>query len=67
MANYAPSTRARIADLMVGMRVETGTFSCLTYLHQDQWEIFNVFGRIQILNLFCEIVTDFAEMFHVNS
>jgi len=60
MANYAPSTRARIADLMVGMRVETGTFASLTYLHQDQWELFNVFGRIQITNLFCEMVTDFA-------
>lgn len=58
--NYAPSTRARIADLNVGMRVETGTFASLTYMHQDQWEIFNVFGRIQITNLFCEMVTDFA-------
>ncbi len=60
MANYAPSTRARIADLILGMRVETGTFSSLTYLHQDQWEIFNVYGRVQIMNLFCEMITDFA-------
>jgi len=56
--NYAPSTRARIADLNIGMRVETGTYSCLTYHHQDQWEVFNYFGCIKITNLFCEWITD---------
>ncbi len=60
MANYAPSTRARVADLMVGMRVETGTYSCLTYHHQDQWEIFNVYGCIKWTNLYCEWITDNA-------
>ena len=60
MANYAPSTRARIADLIAGMRVETGTYSCATYHHQDQWEVFKVYGRIQLLNLFCEWQTDNA-------
>ncbi len=57
MANYAPSTRARIADLVTGMRVETSVLANLTYLHQDQWEIFNVYGRIMVLQLYWEAIT----------
>lgn len=57
MANYAPSTRARIADLIVGMRVETTVLANLTYLHQDQWEAFNVFGRIMVIQLYWEAIT----------
>jgi len=60
MANYAPSTRARIADLNVGIRVETGTYPCVTHHHINQQEVFNVFGRIQITHLFCEFITDNA-------
>lgn len=55
--NYAPSTRARIADLIQGMRVETTVLANLTYLHQDQWEAFNVYGRIMVMNLFAEAIT----------
>ena len=55
--NYSPSTRARIADLITGMRVETTVLPNLTYLHQDQWEAFNVFGRIIVLQLFWEAIT----------
>jgi len=57
MANYAPSTRARIADLITGMRVETSVLANLTYLHQDQWEAFNVYGRIMVLQLYWEAIT----------
>jgi len=57
MANYAPSTRARIADLITGMRVETTVLANLTYLHQDQWEAFNVYGRIMVLQLYFEAIT----------
>ena len=57
MANYAPSTRARIADLIAGMRVETTVLANLTYLHQDQWEAFNVYGRIMVLQLYFEAIT----------
>ena len=57
MANYAPSTRSRIADLITGMRVETSVIANLTYLHQDQWEAFNVYGRIMVLQLYWEAIT----------
>lgn len=57
MANYAPSTRARIGDLISGMTVESSVLANLTYLHQDQWEVFNVYGRIQVLQLYWEAIT----------
>lgn len=55
MPNYNPSTIARIGDLVNGIRVDTSVLANLTYLHQDQWEIFNVVGRIKIHNLFGEV------------
>lgn len=57
MTNYSPSTQDRIGDLVIGMRVDTGVLANLTYLHQDQWEAFNVYGRIMVLNLFWEAIT----------
>lgn len=57
MPNYAPSTQARIADMVTGMRVTTSTLANVTYLHQDQWEAFNVYGRVLVLQLFMEAVT----------
>lgn len=57
MANYPPSTRARVADLITGMRVETTVLANLTYLHQDQWEAFTVVGRIMVLQLYFEAIT----------
>lgn len=54
---YSPSTRARIADLIQGMRVESSVLANLTYFHQDQWEVFTVSGRILVLNLFWEAIT----------
>ena len=52
MANYAPSTRARIADLITGMHVKTtdGHLSALT-------ELFTVVGRIAVKQLFIEITS----------
>ena len=55
--NYQASTRARIADLIAGMRVETTVLANLTYLHQDQWEAFTVIGRIMVLQLYMEAIT----------
>ena len=55
MPNYNPSTIARIGDLTNGIRVDTSVLANLTYLHQDQWEIFNVYGRIRIHSLFGEV------------
>jgi len=59
MANYAPSTRARVADLILGMRVDTSNVdvSDLVHLHQAQVEDFNVYGTIMLKHLFMEIET----------
>lgn len=59
MANYAPSTRARIADLILGMRVNTSNVdvSDLIHLHQAQVEDFNVYGTILLMHLFMEVET----------
>lgn len=60
MANYAPSTRARIGDLILGMRVDTGNLLATTYLdhspavHNTLW---TVSGTILLMNLFLEITT----------
>lgn len=56
--NYSPSTQDRIADLYKGMRVEVPSFANLTYLHQDQWELFHIYGRVLLTGLFLEILTD---------
>ena len=61
MANYAPSTRARIADLVTGMRVDTGTLAAATYLATGPTateRIFDVYGRIKIMQLFMEVISD---------
>jgi len=61
MANYAPSTRERISDLIGGMRVQTGQFACATYINHStntgQFELFNVHGRIMLLQLYIEAIT----------
>lgn len=71
MANYSPSTRARIADLILGMRVDTSNVdvSDLVHLHQAQVEDFNVYGTILLKHLFMEIETALgtaATLFHYN-
>ena len=63
MANYAPSTRARIADCITGMRVETGVLDAADYLKTGPTateDIFNVYGRIKVMQLFMEVVTVFG-------
>jgi len=58
--NYSPSTRARIADLINGMRVDTGVLAAATYIEQTQHELFNVYGRIKIHDLFSEVTVIFS-------
>jgi hypothetical protein len=60
MGNYAPSTRARIADLITGMRVETAALDAATYWKtgNTNTQLFNVGGRIKVMQLFSEIITD---------
>lgn len=56
MPNYNPSTLARLGDIVLGIRVDTGTMLNATYLAQTQQEIFNVFGTVKILNMFGEVL-----------
>jgi hypothetical protein len=60
MANYAPSTRARISDLITGMRVDTSVLNAVDYLITGPTAteaIFNVYGRIKVMHLFMEVIT----------
>lgn len=64
--NYNPSTIARIADIGLGIQVETGVLSANTYFNHaggaaSQHELFTVKGRIILLGLFHEVITtDFS-------
>jgi hypothetical protein len=63
MANYNPSTIARIADIKGGIRVDTGSLAATTYLDHDpstNYELFTVHGSILLLNLFFEVTTDLS-------
>lgn len=53
--NYAPSTIARIGDLMNGIRVDTSALAAATYMAGTQIELFNVYGRIRVHSLFGEV------------
>jgi ribosomal protein S27E len=56
--SYAPSTIDVIGDLTNGLHVETPVFTNVVYFLQNaQKEIFNVYGRILLLNLFIEAIT----------
>ena len=57
MPNYSPSTRQVLGDIAGGMMVKSSVLANLTYLHQDQWEVFNVHGRIMVLQLYWEAIT----------
>ena len=53
--HYTASTRDRIGDLVTGMRIDTSEIACDTYFDEGQHEIFNVFGRIMIMELYFEV------------
>ncbi len=54
--SYNESVRQHIADCFVGARVETGVLAAATYLlaGPTSTELFNVIGRIRIMQLFME-------------
>ncbi len=59
--NYAPSTIDVVGDLVNGLHVETGVFNTAVYWDTDvtpQQEYFNIFGRILLLQLYLEMVTN---------
>ena len=57
MPNYAPSTRARIADLITGMHVKTtdAVLVAANFTATAQTELFTIVGRIAVCQLFIEI------------
>ena len=61
MPNYAPSTRARIADLITGMHVKTtdAVLAVPAFTNAAQTEMFTVVGRIAIVQLFVELTGTF--------
>ena len=54
---YAASTRDRIGDLVTGLRADTSVGNSATYLTSAQTEIFNIFGRIMIMEMYLEVIT----------
>jgi hypothetical protein len=57
--NYNPSTIGRIGDIINGISVSTGSLAAATYMiaGPTQTEIFNVYGRVKIHELFGEVAT----------
>jgi hypothetical protein len=61
--NYNPSTIARIADIKLGIRVDTGSLLATTYLDHSpgiNHELFTIKGTIMLLNMFFEVTTDLS-------
>ncbi len=60
MPNFNPSTREMIGFINGGLRKETTILANLTYLlgaANTQTELFNVHGRILLLQLYLELIT----------
>ena len=55
--NYNESTRQRIADMILGLHVETtgGVLVAANFTATAQTELFNIYGRIGIKQLFIEL------------
>lgn len=59
---YNESTRQRAADINRGLIVETSVLDNATYLLTGgtQTELFNVYGRVLLLQFYLEAITDFS-------
>ena len=59
--NYAISTQESIADVVSGIRVDTGSLAATTYLDHTtasgQHELYTIIGRVILLSLFFEVIT----------
>lgn len=55
--HYSPSTREVIGDLIMGMHVETtgGVLVAANFTDTAQTELFNIYGRIGVKQLFIEL------------
>lgn len=59
MPNFNPSTQSMIGYIGGGLRVETSTLANATYLLTGaaNTDIFNIYGRILVLQLYLELIT----------
>jgi hypothetical protein len=58
MTYFNPSTQSMVGYIGSGLRTETSTLANATYLKNGtQTELFNVYGRILLLQLYIELVT----------
>jgi len=58
MPTFQPTTQEMIGYISGGLRVETSTLAAATYLDGSaQSEIFNVHGRILVVQLYLEVIT----------
>ena len=60
MPSFQPSTQTMIGYIGGGLRVETSTLANATYFlgaGGTQTELFNVYGRILVLQLYVELIT----------
>ena len=55
--NYQRTTMNMIADIHVGVRVDTQVVNCLTYLTAALHQPFNISGRVRINQFFIEAIT----------
>lgn len=58
--NFNQSTISMVGVLTNGIRVDTATLAAASYFNQAQHELFTVYGRIKIHNLFGEVTTVFS-------
>jgi hypothetical protein len=58
--NYSRSTMDLVGDLKCGLRVETAVSTCLLKLTAAAHTPFNIYGRVKILHLFIEAITQWA-------
>lgn len=59
--NYNPSTIARVSDIGQGIQVQTGVLTGTVHMIQNQVELFNVYGRIVLTQLFVEVLTALSD------
>lgn len=57
---YSPSTLARISDIACGVPVQTSVLTNTVAMIQNQYELFNVYGRIVLVQLYLEMITAFS-------
>ena len=61
MPKFNQSTQEMIGNIAEGLRLETATISANTYLaNAKQTEVFAVYGRILVKQLFIEVIADLS-------